>query len=1291
MELSKLNISSVTKEEIRRRFFDSRIAKNKTSAVSDSPGKKPVEDFRPIVEKESHEVKQEQEKPQIPHLGEETTASEDDGFPLITSVFSLALSATETGDEGDGSADENCVSSGGISNPPGTLQSITFPSMPSSSNLPVCEQESLPFVVKCSPKGVITVCSPPNQTSASSSFKNDRQDSTTTTSGLETSICSSNQQMLPNTTTCSLPSSAAGSNPTIVTFIDATQQVVVPVDKPRSEIEKYLTVDKSEMLNNVDIQCSTRINENEIQTRISSQTAASSEFDVQSAQETSNLNMEDSGDEKGLPTTKSNMNEKQVTDATHSIVPNCTLNDARETDKLFNEEEYVEQPIVTKQEEKIRQLKDLLRQKEVELEKFRFKGKAGSVSPAKQLRENFLRKNPSLCRRSQRLNRKEETESTKQVTPESTNKDKRLHTCDKSEIKCEEIVNSETDSCPSEQETSETDSCSSEREMFEKADTAISTTTPIPKSTKFTEVDKYKFVNVTILQGHTRTLAVPVENENSAAVSKTNIAPKNERDGGKVIKTARKRKQETPKKFGRSCSRRKSNREDDIASQNSLGQGKGNKRVKQLSPVSSESTKPQYYKEVCPTGPNTRSSPRRREGNHPCKNTPVKRKSECINESNAKSAPNKTPRTIIVPTTKATETVTASSPILSRAAQALAVPKAVSSTELATAWDKSTTRPIATTIGSTRTTTQNSTRLNRVNTSQLAGSNTTGKKVAYIVHTNGAGIEANKKRNLQSSGAANLEIVKRVVESMSRQVFDLVGKESANDAGFEERCETNNSLVTSSLSETKASHQQSPLVCATSAANSCAISTSSKQHAPASYNDSPKSSTITTVIPVNINRLTYQTVNSTATNELAQHLPVSNCQSKQLAQNQEHGTTESVRQLKNILPKTSNQNIVVSVTSCFSSSVSSPNPSNTERSAVENIARTVAARIPATKTNTHDKKISIESPSSEGINQSRSLVSNNQLTAAVSGINKQANGNNCIGSPLKALTVTTSTHVGKIDPVAPTTRTLAPRPTYTLATVAVPVAIARNASNTSNAHVLPKNVPNTALKSRLLAPKPTSPQFASHRLLAPKPSPTQNTIHIPTSLTPIAAQSSTPLGLTSGDLAQQNTSSQSAVSNPPLIQSTSGNIFVSHPTSPQSGVTKPSKSEPSNSVINVLPKPVLAVSTSSTGFPQNLNNGKIVVYDVVQSNIAQGGRNPPVASKDGAKLVVYVSNTGETRNLGIIKDKKIYLNSNQDTTLENQPKLKSPVKTSSSEFIPNPEDKDFKVLLGLEHVVELLR
>lgn len=1299
MELSKLNISSIAKEEIRRRFFDSRSAKNKTSAVSDSPGEKLVEDIRPIAEKESHEAKQEQEKPQIPpNLGEEITtsedeitASEDDGFPLITSVFSLASSSSETGDDGCGSADEICVSN----KPARTLQNITCPTVHSSSNV---KKESLSFVVKCGPQGVITVCSPPNPISTSCNFKDDRQDSIAITSSVEKSICSSEKKTVPNTTTCSLPISITASNSTMVTFIDATQQIVVPVDKPRSEVEKYLKQDNCVILNNVDIPCPAQMNENEVPNRVPSHTTKSSISEVQSVQKTneiqsklnvaterslkttivlpSNVNIVDSSDEKRLAGTESNTTENEPTDAAHSSVLSRGLNDEKTIDELsIKEEEHTEQPFITKQEEKIRQLKDLLRQKEAELEKFRFKGKAGPVSRAAQLRENFLRKNPSLCRRSQRLSRKEETESNEQVAaPESTNKDKRLPSCDKSE----KIVSSETDSC-SENEMSEKDS-SSEREMFEKGDTAILTTTSEPKSTKFTEQDKYKFVNVTVFQGHTRTLAVPVENEKNSAVSMANNALKNKSDDGKVTSTmARKRKQERPKKFGRNCSKRKSNKEDDVTNENILGQGNGSKRVKQLSPVSSESSKPQYHKETCPTGPNTRLSPRRREWNRSCKNTSVKRKSESNNES--QSVPSKAPRTSIVTTSKASGKVTSSSSIASRAALTLAGPRAICSTELTTSSAKSTTRPIATITSSACTTTQNDPALNPMVAVQSAKPGTIGKKIAYVLHTNGAGGETtHKDTNRQSSGAANSEIVKRVVESMSRQVFAIVSNEPGSGTGSKKGCESNVSSITSPLSETKASAQQSALGYATSGANSCSISGCTKRNAPTS---SPKSSI---AVPVKTNRLTSQNVNNT-TSEPTQRLPVSRCQNKEV-QNEEHDTTKSVRKLTAPLMK---NNIAVSVTSSITSVISSCNLSNPERSAVEtskkcnlvSIASNVGAPIPATKTNIHDQ-ISIESPRSVGINSPASLVSGNQITAVISGTNKQANGNNYTVSPLKALTVGTSAPVAKSESFALITRTLPPKPSYTVATVAVPVAIAGSATNTSNAYVFPaKNLPNATPKPRPIAPKPTSPQNKSNRLLAPKPASNQITIPQPKSLTPESSQCSESVGITPDP--------QPIVSNPALIQGTSGNIVVSHVTLPQSVVAKRKTCESVNPVINVLPKPLMAVSTSSTGFPQNLNSGKIVVYDVVQSHLSQAGTNTSVASKDGPKLVVYVSNTGETRNLGIIKENKIYLNSSQDTTLENPPKLKSPVTKSASEFIPNPEDKDFKVLLGLEHVVDLLK
>ena len=1290
MELSKLNISSIAKEEIRRRFFDSRSAKNKTSAVSDNPGEKLVEDIRPIAEKESHEAKQEQEKPQIPpNLEEEITASEDDGFPLITSVFSLASSSSETGDDGCRSADEICASN----KPARTLQSITCPIVHSSSNV---KKESLPFVVKCGPQGVITVCSPPNPISTSCNLKDDRQDSIAITSSVEKSICSSEKKTLPNTTTGSLPISITASNSTMVTFIDATQQIVVPVDKPRSEVEKYLKQDNCAILNNVDIPCPAHMNKNEVPNRVPSHTTKSSISEVQSVQKTneiqsklnvaterslkttivlpSNVNIVDSSDEKRLAGTESNTTENEPTDAAHSSVLFRGLNDEKTIDELpIKEEEHTEQPFITKQEEKIRQLKDLLRQKEVELEKFRFKGKTGPVSRAAQLRENFLRKNPSLCRRSQRLSRKEETESNGQVAaPESTNKDKRLPSCDKSE----KIVSSETDSC-SENEMSEKDS-SSEREMFEKGDTAILTTTSERKSNKFTEQDKYKFVNVTVFQGHTRTLAVPVENEKNSAMSTANNAQKNKSDDGKVTSTmARKRKQERPKKYGRNCSKRKSNKDDNVTNENILGQGNGSKRVKQLSPVSSDSSKPQYHKETCPTGPNTRSSPRRREGNRSCKNTSVKRKSESNNES--QSVPSKAPRTSIVTTSKTSERVTSSSSIASRAVLTLAGPRAICSTELTTSSAKSTTRPIATITSSACTTTQNDPALNPMVAVQSAEPGTIGKKIAYVLHTNGAGGETtHKDTNLQSSGAANSEIVKRVVESMPRQVFAIVSNEPGSGAGSKKGCDSNVSSITSPLSETKASPQQSAVGYGTSGANSCAISGYKKRNAPTS---SPKSSV---AVPVKTNRLTCQNVNTAS--EPTQRLPVSRCQNKEV-QNEEHDTTKSVRKLTAPLMK---NNIAASVTSSITSVISSCNLSNPERSAVDtskkcslvSIASNVGAPIPATKTNIHDQ-ISIESPRSVSINSPASHVTGKQITAVISGTNKQANGNNYTGSPLKALTVGTSAPVAKSKSFALVTRTLPPKPSYNVATVAVPVALAGNATNTSSAYVFPaKNLPNATPKPRPIAPKPTSPQNKSNRLLAPKPASNQTTIPQPKSLTPESSQCSESVGITPDP--------QPIVSNPALIQGTSGNIVVSHVTLPQSVAAKPKTSESVNPAINVLPKPLMAVSTSSTGFPQNVNSGKIVVYDVVQSHLSQARTNTSVASKDGPKLVVYVSNTGETRNLGIIKENKIYLNSSQDTTLENPPKLKAPVTKSASEFIPNPDDKDFKVLLGLEHVVDLL-
>ncbi|CAB3993326.1 Hypothetical predicted protein [Paramuricea clavata] len=1151
---------------------------------------------------------------------------------------------------------------------------MAYTTIPSASDVP------LPFVVNCSPNGVITVCSPPNPTSPSSKFSEDHKDSTTITSSLKGSVCSivssditpasSDQQMFPDTRTNSLPSSTMGSNPNMITFIDATQQTVIPVEKHRSEVEKYLSTCKSETLNKGDAVCPTHTNQNQLQNPISCpQIAMASIAKVQSSQEarkaqplqtadtnlettsvkTSSsvlpLNLADSTNERGSTITESSEAEKEQKNATDQNTLHHS--DETATHAVSSNEKYIDQLVPTKQEEKIRQLKDLLRQKEAELEKFRFKDKTVSVSAAAQLRANFLKKNPSLCRRSQRLNTNEITASNNQIsTAASSNKDKKLDKSDKNELTYMEKISSETKSY------------ASETKISDKADVKISSTSN-KKSIKFTDQDKYKLVNVTILQGHTRTLAVPLKSENIATVStRNNIQSRPSLCSKATETTTRKRKQQMPRKVGPSPSKRKSNSDEDTATQTSP--------VKILNTVSSDSSEPDCFKDAGPTGPNTRSSPRRREGHQLLKTIPVKRKSPSTSElktQNVSGAPKKVPKII-----------------------------STSKTDPATTSNKSaTTQPSAHPVNSATTMTQSNITFNLKDTKQVTASNTTGKTVAYVLHMNGTGATTTVQTNSHPSGASNEEIVKRVVESMSKKVFAFVGKVPGDDTGCKGESKSSNSPVTNPLPGTEVIPQR----------NLAAINNQSSQKSTpinltsaTNTSGSPSSTQIIPPVPCKVPEPMLSIPLLNFQNNKIRNESISSCQNNQVVQNLQSDTSISSHQLvvplvKNITtdkPNTSAQNTIVSVTGNVTSTNTSPNLSLPVRLGIATSQMTsrgtgpasiVTVPTPATTGNNQVQNTSNESLSSVSINPPASIVSKSRISTVATASNGQADSNNRTGNSSKPLAVNTIVPEVKSVPTALMTRTLAPKPKYTLTSLTVPIAIANSATNTNNVRASPTKInANTNPTSRPIAPKPTTLQYTSHRFLAPKPAPTLYTS--PALISPKPAP-------------PQRTTLKPVAVKPTTTQCTSPKLLTPKPTSSQNIATKPATSEPLNQVINILPRPVMSVPTSSsTAFPENLNNGKIVVYDVVQSNLAQEGRNPSFANKDTAKLVVFVSNTGDTRNLGIIKDKKIYLGSNEVATVANQPKVKSPVTTSTSEFIPNPQDADFKVLLGLEHVVKLL-
>ena len=1194
MELSKLNISSIAKEEIRRRFFDSRSSKSKTSSDSlDTFHKQPDADLKTSKTDISEKVEK-----IVPQIEEETFDCEDDGLPLITSVFSLALPNSGAADEGCVSTDKVGVSSDKIMNTAGTPACTAVP----LSDVSSCNQGDLPFVVKCCPNGVITVCSPPNPSSSSCMFGEEHKEATTITSSLKGSLCSiessdmtpvkANQQMfLDNTADTNL-----GLFPNMVTFIDATQPTVVPVEKPTSEVKNNLETSKLESLNNDDTVCSTHDEKNQLQTEVSSQ-----EIKGGQSPQTVNTNLAESVETSGVlsstlnrandPTslapTESGWTDEENGDVIDSYTTQYTLNHDIPIHELSAEEDCIDQFVPTKQEEKIRHLKDLLRQKEAELERFRFKGKVGSDSAAAQLRANFLKKNPSLCRRSQRLNTNKIGESNSQIlTALSSNKNNERS--NKKELVFEKKKTS-------------FELHTSKMKVSDNAVVNVSSSSSKQKSTKFTDEEKYKLVNVTIVQGHTRTLAVPLRHENTAQVSVTTNVPNKPNFNSEVTEAAtRKRKQPMPRKIGSSPSKRKFKSEEDEANETS-------KASKPFQTLTTDSTI--THCESSSTGINTRSSPRRKKEHQPQQSTPLKRKFSSTNElgiQNMWSASEKLPKGKC-------------SPVSLKAGLTFTKPKEIPSKSNIT--------------------------INLKDSMQVTTSDSTsGQKVAYVLHVNGAGATTNVKSNLPTSNVSNEDIVKRVVESMPKEVFALVSKVPEDGTECKRNSKFNDSPVTTPLPGTNLLLHHNPVgishrrqETAPSATDISGVPSSCKVSVPTLHIPSvnAKQNKIQTEvakvdipkldIPVSIGSVDKQTV--TTTSQLTRQSPILSRQNDQVVQNiqsestvsNDHLTAPSIKSIPADQPNTSCENAIVSGTDGGTSVITSPYVS-----------------IPVTL---------------------------GAATVATANL-------------LKPLTV--STRAPEVESVTGTLgeRKLALTPKYTLT---VPLAIANSLTNTSNVLNSPiLNMANINPPSRPIVPILTSSPNTPHRLLAPKPTSVLRTL--PTLISPKPAASQNIKPETASSITPHGTSSKPTSAQYKLPK----NVVLP----PQNIAVRPTTFAPFNQVINILPKPVMTVPTSSSStLPENLNNGNILVYDVVQSNLAHVGQSTALASKDAAKLVVYVSKTGDTRNLGIIKDKKIYLNSNQVAAVTHQPNFKS---SETTEFIPNPHDGDFKVLLGLEHVVNLL-
>ena len=1146
MELSKLNISSIAKEEIRRRFFDSRSEKSKKNNPSVTSDEKSNKCIKSSEDETSPTLKQEVEQNVVTQQDEEVPASENDGFPLITSVFSLAQSSSETANE----TANGCVSSDAL----GTSKNVTNTAKPLSN-------DRLPFVVKCNPNGVITVSLPPNPTSPSH-FRDKSVDSTcslrepvcSVDSSDKISVCA-DEQMFPDTLAGSLLTVSLSRN---------TADQNIPIEAPASESDKCLLTDNAKTPNSNDFVCSKFTGKKEFESpeiAVSLSPAKSSlgiketqllpssensqmitKVETSSSELLSNVTVAATTDTISVTQANSNNAEEKLMNDVDPNSPRCTLSDDTASQGSAIQEEYV---CPTRQEEKIRKLKDLLRQKEEELEKFRIKGRTVSMSAAEQLRANFLKKNPSLRRRSQRLNTNEgETSSCKQT--DTVNR-----------LACKKNVSSENEM--------------NVDKVCKNATLDTSTKSFKQNSTKFTDEEKYKLVNVTILQGHTRTLAVPVHTENMTAASVVNDAHSKTRVGNNTAETTtRKRKQEFPRIVELSPSKRKAKCDEHTSSR------KTNKAVS-----------PNTGKFASPTGPTTRSSPRRRQGHHSMTMKRTYQRASMLKTQSGLSGQKKKPRIISTSEVKDDHPL-ASSQVSEKTGSAK--PEEACPVKKAG--------------------TQNNNTFNQ--DSVIAEQ--TGKPIAHVVYLDELSGTTNPKTKSQTSTKCNEEIVKRVVESMSKEVLALVSKAQGDNTETTEDSMRNNATVSSPLRETKAK--------------------------------SKLFSSVSRSVITNCTSTTNNTGNPTERNS-----PEAD---KFAATSMRKLIVSSVKKLTTASPNTPDRNTVLSFCNNITSTNTSPKVSFPSKLAVIN------KEAIHSDTSLSNEDTSGPTQSSNSVHKNPKLSPDLKSRISTDEGNGQEDG--CTRNI--SLEVKGESTVMK--------RKLAPKPVYTLAALSVPVPLANNASGGLS-------------KIRPLVPKPVVPQLTSQRLLPSKlcSKPTSNSsgstspekvAYVPVCHAATPQNISQPVGATRESI--------------PCPYSTK---LVTSKLESTSMATKSAASESLNQVISVLPRPVMTVPASSSSvFPENLNNGKILVYDVVQSNFNQDGRRPPLMSKDAAKLVVYLSNTGESRNLGIIKDKKIYLNSNQVATASSQPQPNSPLKMSTSEFIPNPEDTDFKVLVGLEHVVKLL-
>lgn len=1231
MEFSKLKIIKVAKDEIRRKFFESRSANSgKKVDVLDASDQKMDADSKSNVKQLSEK---EVGLTVVPRV-EEASVNEHDGFPMITSVFSLA--DNEKTDEIGGFSNSVCLSRKNTTNTQVKLENSAYTTS-SSNDVPVSNLKKLPFVVRCSPSGFITVSSPPKSTSSSSKCSKDRNDSTTLTPSVTSTMCAPKScgKTLITTVPNQFPSTIISSYPSIVTFIDATQLTGSTLEKPSTTVS-YMqspisSVKTASSVTNVEIS-SESAEVKSLQTDIKCLDKTETSFVAL----VSTNDVADSNNETNQIKADSCCNGKEEDTATHLNSQHHAINDQKGSAELPCEEDNLTHSIPTKQDEKIRKLKNLLRQKEAELEKFRFKTQTGSHSPAAKLRANFLKKNPFFCKRSPRLNSKETTESNTHVSSPatSTNESAEADVSDNKELTRKNTTGVGVQLCASEQQSRSKNEVRSSRTSLNRA------------SSKFTDQDKYKLVDVTVVQGHTRTLAVPLKTDCNAAGSMRNKqnSPSMCCD---VFKTsARKRKQQLPKKVGSTPAKQKSIKEDDLNNR----EGIESKFGKILNPASSSNASMLHGSDDIVSTRPTRSSPRKTERQPSLKAAAAKRKSpndNVLDIQNGTSVPKKAAKTDTSPCQ--TDSEPSCSLRCSKTESALKAALGIDSI----ATSKRLSTDLSATINIVTETLNNVSSYVEKDAKQITtnSQSSTGKDVAKT-----------SAKILGSFVTSDKELTKCVLAKVSEEDNSVSKKDSntmKNSSIAGDLITTNSpqvfirSQMTNSVTDSMTTSVKDVMANTTSnnLVKTPANTTFNRQ--TTAVGESPNEQrTSSNCIGNSMKVLTVNTVTSQVTCVPTTWIPTPWCPKPCTSVTFVPTSNYTLTTISLSTPLASSGTLNLCATSAKNTAIS--------------IIRPIAPRSEASQYSTLPRFIapkpahSLHKPCT-GISRVPTSIISKPATNV---------------SPKPAPTISTSSNIA--SKLAPSGILSKPVPILSRPTTEI---LSKKATSIS---------PNPAPVSLTPLPKSTAPQTTSAKPILTqwrlsKPTPTLP-ISIPSKCIPLKSAALKTISI-AAYTTPQTPSSHSVATKPKMVQCTSPSVIPST-TLAQNITTKVTTFPPLNQVISISPKPVVSVPTTSpTTFSESLSSGKILVYDVVQSNQAQQSGSLPIGSKESAKLVVHVSNKGESRHLGIIKDNKIYVNTNQ---VPIQPQLKSPATTSNTEFIPNPQDAEFKALLGLDHVVTLL-